>query len=65
MGQEQEIMRSFIIRHSQGVITSKDLITFWYNKKLIDQNQLVKDFLNYSFKDFQADSWVHIKVTTQ
>ena len=57
-------MRSFIIKHSHGAITSKDLITFWYNKKLVDQAQSVKDFIKFVFKDSQADGWVHLKVTT-
>jgi hypothetical protein len=65
MGQEQEIMRSYIIKHSQGVITPKELISFWYNRKLIDQQKIVKDFLKYEFKDTKGDGWLHIDVTTQ
>jgi hypothetical protein len=58
-------MRSFILRHSQGVMTSKDLITFWHNRKLIEQQLLVKDFLTKNYKDLEEDGWLHIKVTTQ
>ena len=58
-------MRSFITKHSQGVITSKELISFWYNKKLIEPQILVKDFLLKHFKDTENDGWLHIKVTTQ
>lgn len=65
MTQEQEMMRGYIIKHSKGVITSKDSIFFWYNKKLIDQNLTVKDFLKYAFKDHEKDGWLHLKVTTQ
>jgi hypothetical protein len=59
------MLRGYIIRLSQGIITSKDLITFWYNKKLIDQNKIVKDFLKYEFKDTKNDGWLHIDATTQ
>lgn len=65
MTQEQEAMRGFIIKHSRGVITSKDSIFFWYNKKLIDHNLKVSDFLKFSFKDIEKDGWLHLKVTTQ
>lgn len=58
-------MRSFIIRHSQGVVTSKELISFWHNRKLMDQHKLVKDFLKYEWKDTNNDGWLHIDVTTQ
>ena len=58
-------MRSFILKHCQGVITSKDLITFWHNKKLIEQQLVVKDFLGKNYKDMESDGWLHIKVTTQ
>lgn len=33
------------------MITPKDLITFWHNKKLIEQPLLVKDFLAKNYKD--------------
>jgi hypothetical protein len=65
MAQEQEIMRGFILRHCQGVLTAKDLITFWHNKRLIEQQLLVKDFLHKNYKDLEDDGWLHIKVTTQ
>lgn len=58
-------MRSFVLRHSQGIITSKDLITFWHNRKLIEQQLLVKDFLLKNYKDLEEDGWLHIKITTQ
>jgi len=58
-------MRSFILKHSQGVITPKDLVTFWHNRKLIEQQLLVKDFLLKNYKDLEEDGWLHIKVTTQ
>jgi hypothetical protein len=59
------MMRGYIIKHSKGVITSKDSIFFWYNKKLMDHNSTVKDFLKFSFKDSEKDGWLHLKVTTQ
>ena len=59
------MLRTFIIRHSQNVITSKDLITFWYNRKLIEPHELVKNFLLKNYKDTEQDGWLHIKVTTQ
>lgn len=59
------MIRSYVIKHSKGVITSKDAIFFWYNKKLVDQGLTVKDFLKYSFKDSEKDGWLHLKVTTQ
>jgi hypothetical protein len=58
-------MRGYIIKHSKGAITSKDAIFFWYNKKLMDQNSTVKDFLKYAYKDAEKDGWLHLKVTTQ
>jgi hypothetical protein len=65
MIQEQDRMRAFIIQYSQGIITAKDSIFFWYNKKFIDSNLRVKDFLKYNFKDLENDGWLHLKVTTQ
>ena len=58
-------MRGHIIRHSQNQITSKDFITFWYNRRLIEPHLLVKDFLLKNYKDTENDGWLHIKVTTQ
>jgi hypothetical protein len=65
MSQELNMLRGFIIKHSKGAITSKDSIFFWYNKKLIDQNLSVKDFLKLSFKDYENDGWLHLRVNTQ
>jgi|JI9StandDraft_1071089.scaffolds.fasta_scaffold798489_1 hypothetical protein len=59
------MMRGYIIKHSKGIITSKDSIFFWHNKKMLDQGSIVKDFLKYSFKDTEKDGWLHLKVTTQ
>lgn len=59
------MMREIVIKHSKGVITSKDSMFFWYNKKLVDQNLSVKDFLKYAYKDNEKDGWLHLKVTTQ
>lgn len=58
-------MRGYIIKHCKGIITSKDSMFFWYNKKLVDQNLSVKDFLKFSYKDNEKDGWLHMKVTTQ
>ena len=65
MNLQQEMMRSFITKHSQGVITPKEHISFWSNRRLIEGNILVKDFLVKNFKDTEGDGWLHIKVTTQ
>lgn len=59
------MMREIVIKYSKGAITSKDSMFFWYNKKLVDQNLTVKDFLKYSYKDIENDGWLHLKVTTQ
>ena len=51
MSEEQEKMRGYIIKHSHGMITAKDSIFFWYNKKFVDQVLTVKEFLKFNFKD--------------
>jgi hypothetical protein len=58
-------MRTFIVKHSQETLTSKDQVTFWHQRKLIDQSLLVRDFQQRCFKDPENDGWVHLLVTTQ
>jgi hypothetical protein len=57
-------MRSFILRYCQGVLTAKENISFWHNKKLIEPHLTVKDFLAKNYKDLENDGWLHLKVTT-
>lgn len=65
MREQQEFLRTRIIQHSHGGLTSKDSIFFWYNKKHLDPKVLVKDFLKFEFKDNEKDGWLHLFVTTQ
>lgn len=62
---EQEVIKDFVLKHSQGAIAKTDQIVFVHSGKLVNQNVSVGEFLEKWYRDEEEDGWLHYKAVTQ
>ena len=53
-------LRSYIIKNSHGKLNAEDGLFFSYEKKMLNSNFKVSEFITKWYNDSEKDGWVHI-----
>ena len=62
---ELNALRTHIIKNSQGKLNAQEGMFFSYNRKLLNSNIKVGDFMAKWFNDSEKDGWVHVMYDKQ
>lgn len=59
------MIKHYILKNRNKDLSESEALFFGHNRKLLNGNIKVGDFVNKDFKDVEKDGWVHLEYGKQ